>query len=502
MKKMYTDNLPQIAYAAEQVKQHEAQVANTCGIAMFDLMKQAGLAVYQVIGDVYPDASRILIFTGAGNNAGDGYIVADLALTDNYQVTVVALKDPECLTGDAKRAFELFSRHQHAPISWHAFINDSAADYDVVIDAMLGTGFSGPLKDPLNNACAWINQQHNIPVIAIDVPTGVNANSSQVCEQAVFADVTVSFIALKQGLLTGLAKEHVGQLLFAGLGIDDTFSITIPTVVTFKSFLCLKEALAKRSLSAYKNQLGHVLCIGGNLGMAGAIRLSAEAALRSGAGLVSVATHPENCALVQQGRYELMVHGVRSPNEITQLIAKASVIVIGPGLGQDEWSRALFKMVLNKASVPLIIDADGLNLLASLQSTSLPKGSVLTPHQGEMKRLLSATKNQYSEDRFDCVWILAKMYQAVAIYKGPGTLVCEQDRININQTGSAALASAGMGDVLSGIIAGLIAQKMNAFEATQLAVAIHGAAAQNIEHLGSRGLLASDLFPEIRRLIG
>lgn len=502
MKKMYTDNLPQIAYAAEQVQQHEAEVASICGIAMFDLMKQAGQAVYQVIGDVYPNASRILIFTGAGNNAGDGYIVADLALMDNFQVTVVALKDPEYLKGDAKRAYELFSRHQQAPMSWNAFIKSSAADYDVIIDAILGTGFTGALKESLSEACAWANQQHSIPVVAVDVPTGVNANSSQVSEHAILADFTVSFIALKQGLLTGLAKEHVGQLLFAGLNIDRAFSNTIPTAVTFKSLPILQGAFAKRSLSAYKNQLGHVLCIGGNLGMAGAIRLSAEAALRSGAGLVSVVTHPENCAQVQQGRYELMVHGVVLPNEVSHLIAKASVIVIGPGLGQDEWSLALFKMVLNEASVPLVIDADGLNLLASQPSISLPKGSVLTPHQGEMKRLLNATKNNLSGDRFACVRTLANEYQAVALYKGPGTLVCEQDRININQTGSAALASAGMGDVLSGIIAGLIAQKMNAFDATQLAVAIHGAAAQNIEHLGARGLLASDLFPEIRRLVG
>jgi len=504
---LYTTNLPQIAYSAHQVQSNESVIAKKMGIEMYQLMQRAGESVFSLLWDRYSFANKILILTGKGNNGGDGYIIAKLAVENDLSVKVFSICDPSELKGDAFKAYKDF-------VTVGGKIEEKLdfADCDLIVDALLGTGFSGELSDVIKSVSQQVNQAGK-PVISIDVPSGIDATTGATSKYAIYADNTVSFIGLKQGLLTGKAKDYVGELYFSGLGVDEEFAKAIPSVVNHLSEQYLLNKKITRKKSTYKNQQGHVLLIGGDKGMGGAIRLAGEACLRSGAGLVSIATHSDNVVSVLQGCYELMVHGVQDEIQLNSLIEKASVIVIGPGMGQSSWSNMLFKAICCYQDKIKVIDADALNLLA--KSELELQNCVLTPHAGEAARLLQCTNHDIESNRFAAVNKIVKQYQATVVLKGPGTLICQDKKININRSGSPSMASAGMGDVLSGIIGSLIAQKTNDFNAdklvqkkqtifdmTCLSVFIHGKAAQYAEKDGVNGLLASDLFPYIRRLVG
>jgi len=504
---LYTANLPQIAYSAQQVQSNESIIAKKTGIEMYQLMQNAGESVFSLVWDRYSFANNIVILTGKGNNGGDGYVVARLAIENNITVKVFSICGANELKGDALKAYQDF-----IDAGGRVEKKLDLSECDLIIDALLGTGFSGELSGDIKKLCQQINDS-NKPVISIDVPSGVNATTGAISKGAIYADSTVTFIGLKQGLLTGKAKDYVGELYFAGLGLEAPFAKAVQSSVSYSSEKSSLNKTISRKQSTYKNQQGHVLLIGGDKGMAGAIRLAGEACLRSGAGLVSIATHVDNVSSVLQGRYELMVHGVQDEVHLNTLIKKASVIVIGPGMGQSSWSEMLFDTLFCHQDKIKVIDADALTLLAE-KALALPN-CVLTPHAGEAARLLQSTNIEIESNRFDAVNKIAKKYQATTVLKGPGTLICQDETLNINTSGSPSMASAGMGDVLSGIIGALIAQKVKVinrenlehnkqsiFDMTCLSVFIHGKAAQLAEKDGINGLLASDLFPYIRRLVG
>ncbi|MEJ6476551.1 NAD(P)H-hydrate dehydratase [Pseudoalteromonas piscicida] len=490
----YTDNLPQFAYSAQQVQQYEGKAAELSGTHLSALMQRAGSAAFQFIENNHPKSSHILVVTGKGNNAGDGFIVAERCRQTGFVVVVLALFAPENLTGDAQQAF---SQYQGKLV--RCLDDIDTEQFSVVVDAVFGTGFRGVLPEHVSRCFDTLN---SLPLVrvALDVPSGVNATTGEVTASTLIATTTVTFIALKQGLLTGSAKRMVGELLLADLGVSEAFKTLVTATSSFLNHQTLMAARPQRAADSYKNQHGHVLLIGGNRGMAGAIRLAAEAALRSGAGLVSVATHPDNTACVLQGRYELMVHGVSDGDALLPLLKKATVVVLGPGLGQDDWGQALFQRVIN-TDIPLVVDADGLNWLS--RNPVKHANWVLTPHLGEAKRLLQHSDAAFNEsNRFAMATEISHQYSAVVVLKGPGSLITDGVRTNINRSGSAAMASAGMGDVLSGIIGSFIAQGMEAFAATNLAVYIHGLAAQRAAHDGEKGMLATDLFEHIRGIVG
>lgn len=268
------------------------------------------------------------------------------------------------------------------------------------------------------------------------------------------------------------------------------------SVINLKHF---KSLLYPRPRDAHKGLFGHVLIIGGDYGMAGAVKLAGEAALRVGAGLVSIATRPEHTSAIVSGRPELMCHGIKEAKELKPLLAKASVIVLGPGLGQSAWSKQLFKTVLNTPQ-PKIIDADGLNLLAKQ-----PKKSnhwILTPHPGEATRLLNITSKDIQSDREKAVKQLQQKYDGVIVLKGAGSLVCSANSLSICQAGNPGMASGGMGDVLSGVIGGLLAQQFTLQQAAELGVCIHAHAGDlAAQQHDERGMLASDLMPYLRELM-
>lgn len=260
-----------------------------------------------------------------------------------------------------------------------------------------------------------------------------------------------------------------------------------------------KKVLSPRPREAHKGLFGHVLIIGGDYGMAGAVRLAGEAALRVGAGLVSVATRPEHISAIVSNRPELMCQPIKSANDLKPLLKKASVIVLGPGLGQSTWSKQLFKLALTSA-LPKVIDADGLNLLAKQPKKS--KNWVLTPHPGEAARLLNISGDEIQNDRVNAAKHLQKKYEGVMVLKGAGSLVCSANSLTICQAGNPGMSSGGMGDVLSGVIGGLIAQQLTLLQAAELGVCVHAYAGDlAAQRHGERGMLASDLMPYLRELM-
>ena len=481
--------LPEKLYIAEQVRKLE-RITIEEGVAGIELMRKAGLAVFDLISREYPDYD-IVVFCGAGNNAGDGYVVAKLALELGFKVDVYPLFDPELLTGDAKTAY-LDYFQVGGQIS--EFSEDIQLKNCIIVDALFGTGLNREVAGDFADAIRLINHS-SASVVSVDIPTGLHADTGNIMGLTVKADWTVSFIALKQGLFTGYAAEYCGKIIYASLDVKKE----VFQKVKNNSKLLTPSYIPKRHRCAHKGSNGHVLLVGGDLGFSGAIRLAAESALRVGAGLVSVATRKNHASWINMDRPELMCHGVESTDEFTFLLIKATIIVIGPGLGQSQWAKDLFLMAV-QSDKPLVCDADALNIIASEKMSY--DDWVLTPHPGEAARLLNCSTNDIADDRFFAVTKLQRMRGGVAVLKGSGTLISNGHEISVSTTGNPGMATGGMGDVLAGMIGGLIAQGMNLHDATKTAVHLHGKAADlSAREEGEIGLIASDLFPIIRKLI-
>ncbi len=481
--------LPHKLYLAQQSRELDRIAIEEHGIKGIKLMRTAAMAVFDCIRQNWKNARHIAIFCGSGNNAGDGYFVASFAAQANFRVTVYSISDTNKLTGDALIAYQDYKRHGGETLPLQSLEQSP----DLIIDALLGTGLTREVSDHYADAVETINQAE-CPVVAVDIPSGINADTGRIMGCAVKADKTVSFIALKQGLFTADACEHCGDIVF-----DD---LNVPTEVfkkiTHGSELIQAPVLPNRKCSSHKGDFGHVLVIGGDAGMSGAARLAAEASLRTGAGLVSVATHPSHAALLNMGRFELMCHAIERPEQLQPLLEKASVVVLGTGLGQKDWGNALFN-ALDTFSVPVVVDADGLNLLA--QSPDYNEWRILTPHPKEAARLLGCSVAEIQNNRFQAVGKIQSQYGGVCLLKGAGTLVHDGQQTFVNTTGNPGMATAGMGDVLSGIIGGLLAQGISLSEAAKAGAYLHGKAADLAAKHGERGLVAGDLMSHIRESV-
>jgi len=485
------EKLPTTLYRTEQVREFDRCAIQDLSIPGIDLMSRAGQAVFQCIRMQWPQTQSIVVFCGSGNNAGDGYIIAQLALEAGLSVIVYSLANLEKITGDALIAYQRYRRAKGVVIP---FQGEPLNDIDVIVDALLGSGLDRPVTGLYEQAIAIINQS-SARVIAVDNPSGLNTNTGSVMGCAVKADTTVTFIALKQGLFTGQAADYCGEIVYDSLGVPEViFQGVLPTAVRV-----IKSSFLRRERCSHKGHFGHVLIIGGDLGYSGAARLAGEAALRVGAGLVSIATRSEHAGLMNINRPELMCHGVTRAEQLAELLDKASVVVIGPGLGQSSWAKDLFSQTL-VARKPLVVDADGLNLLAQFPRTN--PDWILTPHPGEAARLLKMSTATLQDDRFAAALELQAKYQGVVVLKGAGTLICSEEECGVSVSGNPGMASGGMGDVLSGVIGGLVAQGLSLKEAAQQGAYGHGRAADlAAEQQGERGLLASDLMPYLRQWV-
>lgn len=486
------DDLPDALYSAAQVRGLDASLI-AAGTKGFELMQRAARATWRALVRQWPSANELSVLAGQGNNAGDGYLVAVLAQRAGWMVRVLAVGDPQRLQGDAGLAHAEAMSEKVSIEAWSA----QSELRGVVLDALLGTGLSGDVREPYASAIAAINAS-GLPVAAVDIPSGLSADTGRILAHAVRADLTVTFIGLKVGLFTGDAADVVGELVFNDLHADSQLLEGAPVSARRLNAGNLPR-LAARPPASHKGKFGHVLLMGGDRGFGGAILLSAQSALRSGAGMVSVATRSEHVPAALARIPEAMVVGASSANQLMGLLQKVSVLVVGPGLGQAAWGRSLLSAAAN-APVPQVWDADALNMLAE-ERVRLPRDCVITPHPGEAARLLGISTAQVQADRPAAAHALSKKYTAVVVLKGAGSLIAGPDgRLAVCHQGHPAMATAGLGDVLAGLVGALLAQGMEAFDAACLAVWLHANAGEQQGKFG-RGLAASDLIPAIRQLL-
>ena len=490
---------PQMLHNAAGVRELDRRAIEQAGIAGETLMIRAGEAAFRRLQAHWPDCQQPAIVCGGGNNGGDGYVVALLALRAGLQPQVYATLAPAALTGDARTMADR-ALADGVPVTVLSQTRPDFSGHDLIVDGLLGTGLSGPVRAGQAALIETMNQS-GLPVLALDIPSGLSADTGAPLGAAVQADVTVTFVGMKRGLLTGAGPALCGELYFEDLAVPEEIQQSLPADCQRVLFEDLPTVLPRRRRDAHKGDHGHVLIVGGDHGYAGAVMLAAEAAARSGAGLTSVATRPAHVSALISRRPEIMVRGIEQVDELAPLLARASVVVCGPGLGQGEWGLALLRTVL-ASNLPLVLDADALNLISSHQ-LQWASTAVLTPHPGEAARLLDGSIAEVQEDRFAAVRVLAGRYQSTVLLKGPGTLVAGPDTaLALIDAGNPGMASGGMGDVLSGMIGALLAQGLRPFDAARFGALVHALAADRaVLHQGERGLLATDLMPHLRRLL-
>ncbi len=485
-------NLSDRLYRAAQVRQLDRIVIEEFGIAGHELMARAGRGAFEELRRRWPAASHIAVVCGAGNNGGDGYVVARLARAAGLYVDVFATTPPAGLRNEAAVAAR---EALDASVPVHA-LPEALAGFDLIVDAVLGSGTRGAPTGAVRQAIALINTA-SAPVFALDLPSGLDPDTGHTPGEAVHAAATVSFIGLKAGLFTGNGPDHAGTVLLDDLAVPaGVYDRLIPMAYRRHDV----AALGPRARSAHKGDFGHVLMIGGERGMGGAVRMAGEAALRVGAGLVSIATRPEHATAITAARPELMTHGISGPEALAPLLARANVVAIGCGLGRGAWGRALLGAVLD-SDRPKVVDADALSLVADQPVQR--NDWVLTPHPGEAGRLLGCPATVVQQDRFSAAAALLARYGGTVVLKGAGTLVLDSDGPpEICTRGNPGMAGGGMGDVLTGVIAGLAAQGLALSEAARRGVCLHACAADDAAAAGGeRGLLATDLLPHLRRRV-
>jgi hydroxyethylthiazole kinase-like uncharacterized protein yjeF len=485
--------LPRALYTAEQVRELDRRAIEDRGVPGYELMTRAGHATLDALRRVWPAARSLAVLCGPGNNGGDGFVVARVAKAQGMRVLTATSRDPDKLRGDARRAFEDFIA---AGGRCHAWSPDML-DVDVVVDALFGTGLA---REPSDLAAQMIRAANGCgrPVVAVDIPSGLHSDSGQVLGVAVLASLTVTFIGRKLGLYLGQAPDHVGHIAFDDLGVPPEIFASLAPAGRLLGEPDVAAALPRRRRTAHKGDHGHVLVIGGGAGMPGAARLAGEAALRSGAGLVTLAVHPDSVGVVA-ARPELMCVGIRGAEDLAGPLSRATMLAIGPGLGRGEWSRRVLAVALD-ARIPAVVDADALTLLADSRRSR--DDWVLTPHPGEAARLVGSTSARVQSHRLAAVHSLQAMYGGHVVLKGAGSIVQSPDQVPcLCDRGNPGMATGGMGDVLTGVIAGIAAQCGDLGRAARAGVYVHAQAGDLAARRGERGLLAGDVLDQVRSCV-
>jgi ADP-dependent NAD(P)H-hydrate dehydratase / NAD(P)H-hydrate epimerase len=504
--KSLRSSLPEL-YSAAQCRELDRLAIETHGIPGFELMLRAGRTAFHELLRCWPEARHVAVCCGKGNNAGDGYIVAGLAVQSGLRVTLWQLGSARDLAGDAGRARDWARERGVEPCSGPP----ERIEADVVVDALLGIGFRGEVRDAFAACVAAINAS-GAPVLAIDIPTGVDADTGATRGPAVRARVTVTFIGRKLGLHTGAGAAHAGAVVFADLGVPGVVHRVIRGVPWLDyGGLPASFRLGPRDATAYKHSLGHVVVVGGDHSMGGAPLMAAEAALRVGAGMVSVVTRAAHRPAILTRRPEIMVVDADDPTACATALARASCLVVGPGLGQHDWGLDLLRRALAR-NLPTVLDADGINNYATLDGGADRQWPgrpplIVTPHAAEAARLLGIDVAAVQDDRPAAARLLACRVGGVAVVKGAGSVIASArdsaaELVGVCAHGNPGMASAGMGDVLSGIIGGLLAQGLAPEAATAAGVCLHSLAADRAAAVfGQRSLLATDLLQSMIQIL-
>lgn len=504
-------------YSAAEMVAADRFAIDTLGIPGVVLMENAGRACARVLEERFSHCfpGPVMVVAGKGNNGGDGYVIARILGDHGWQVTTLVLAEPQRISGDAAIMLEILRNCSGKVV----FANDdellrqSFAELQpqLIVDALFGTGLESDVRGVPAAAIALMNAAA-VALVAVDLPSGVDASTGRICGCAVRADLTVSFDHPKIGHASTPGALYVGELEVVEIGIPVTQR---PADLLPQTWMI--DAAAARSLLpgrpsfAHKGTFGHLLVVAGSPGKTGAAALAGDAAVRSGCGLVTVAvpatlhsilevklTEAMTVALAEQDGLLALAAG----DQIAQLITSCQALALGPGLGQSDELRQLVRQIVMTVNVPMVIDADGLNLLAGqLECLVARQGKplILTPHPGEMARLAGVSVAAIEADRFSVARDFARRYQVVLLLKGARTVIAAPDgRVYINTSGNSGLSSGGSGDVLSGLIGGLLAQGCDAFAAASLAAWWHGRAAELIAaKRGAVGMTASDLIHQL-----
>lgn len=483
-------------YSAAATRELDRRAIEVCGIPGYTLMRRAALAAWTAARWRWPNARRVAVFCGPGNNGGDGYEVARLARAAGCSVQVF-----ECETlprrGDALTAREAW-RAVGAVQPWSTSV--TLADVDLIVDGLYGIGLSRAPSGDSADAIAAINAAHaaGAAVLALDIPSGLDADTGAAPGVVVAADLTMTFIAMKPGLRTGQGPAQTGAVELATLDVPAAVHDGMTAVASLIDKTELRGWLPKRPRTGHKGDHGHVLLIGGDHGMAGAILLAARAALRAGAGLVTVATRAEHASALTAAQPDVMVRSVESVAELAPLLAHADVVAIGPGLGREAWGQAMFDAAIDSA-LPKVVDADALNALA--EAPRHRDDWLLTPHPGEAGRLLGVPTADVQRDRFAAIRALRARYGGAAVLKGAGSLIHGPAALRVCPYGNPGMGVGGMGDVLTGISAAFIAQRLSLEAAAAAAVTAHALAGDLVAESGERGLIASDVVAALRSVV-
>jgi NAD(P)H-hydrate epimerase len=482
--------LPMFLYDTKSVYQMDKAAVESDGLPGISLMQRAGERVWREISSRWPESTRITIFAGSGNNGGDAFVVAILAKQQGKQVQFIVRGDLSRQSETSAHFRKIWQQGGGDIIEWNA----QEIIGEVIVDGLLGIGLTRELDQDWQALIQQINQVDAIRV-AIDIPSGLNANTGIAQPCAVEADLTVTFIGAKVGQYLADGPDFCGELLYDDLGVSSRTSRSqMPALCVIDR--CNVVLPAKRKRNSHKNKFGHVLIIGGDRGMSGAASLAAQTALRGGAGLVTVLVHPE-CVHDLSTIPELMV---QSWDDIDKKLEQATVIVIGPGLGQSEAAKYCLAK-LHTWDKPIVVDASALEsgFLTALESAQV----VITPHPGEAAKLLSTTPVAIQFDRLSASRQLVEKFAAVCVLKGSGSIIQQAGSIaEINLRGNPGMAVAGMGDVLAGLIAALLGQKLSPFDAAKTGVLIHALCAENYAVSNDEsGLIASDIIARIPSIL-
>jgi len=498
-------SLPEDLYSADAVREIDRYVIDQLGVDGFELMQTAAKSVFRRLIQRWAEPGRILVLCGAGNNGGDGYLVAANAHRHNLEVVCLAVVPTAKLAGDARRAWQKARQDGVQVVELEsgatANVDDLFSSAGLIVDAMLGTGASGAPREPV---AGMIRRSRNsgIPLVAVDLPSGLNASTGAVAGEVIRADLTVTFIGLKVGLFTGQGPEVCGEICFESLGVEagNGFAEQHPRAVRV-DWPTQRRQIPRRPVTAHKGRFGHVLVVAGERGFGGAGILAAEAASRCGAGLVTLATRPEHAAPALARCPSLMVQGLIHGSELASLAEAADVIVCGPGIGQGAWGQQMLQQVMASGK-PRVLDADALNLMAT-RAPFEDEGHILTPHPGEAARLLECSVSDIEADRLASADRLRRVYGGTIVLKGAGTVIAGADaRDAIASGANPGMATGGMGDVLSGVIGALYGQLGSPVVAARLGVALHLAAADlAAETRGYMGLLPTDVIEALPQLL-
>lgn len=484
---------------ALQMKKYDSGTIQQLGIPALVLMERAALCVTEEMEREGYLEGQVLVVCGAGNNGGDGFAVARLLVQRSVDVTVVFVGKEEALSEEA-RIQKKICENCGIKISTNLHMRE----YTTIVDAIFGIGLSRNIEGPYLELIEWINRQSS-HVVAVDIPSGVSADTGQVLGTAVRADLTVTFAYRKVGQLLYPGASYCGKIVCRDIGISAQYFTgeENPSNV----FTYTKEDLSdipKRRPYSNKGSYGKVLLIAGSKGMSGAACLAARAAYRTGCGLVRVFTPESNRQVIQTYLPEAIVtvwEGDSFPEqELMAALAWSDVAGIGPGVGTGEIQREILTHVLTQYDKPLVIDADGLNLLAKeteiLKKVRSPV--ILTPHVGEMERLIGMNKEEFLKDIVNTVCEFAKEYKVICALKDARTVVSDGASIYVNTSGNSGMATGGSGDVLTGIVLGLLSQGMSPFEAASVGVYLHGLAGDEARRKSSAyGMLAGDIAQEV-----